>query len=283
METPAHVVQVLQGEVERLTQYLQSLSPDAWCRPSACDLWEVRNVVGHLTCMAERFRGTVSRAVRGDVSPPAGSPPVGTSTPAGRRAFVAQQAIERRESLGDQLLPTFRAQIDQFIALLVQLGPQEWEKLAYSALRLVPLWSYPYLTLQEIAIHAWDICSRFDPAARLSVESLPALMQGIVLQLGPLWGAAFGQDAEVSRPVRSRWEVTGVVPGQYDIVGENGTCRIEPASATVAHVTFCGDTETCVLLLYGRLSLASARASGRLRMEGAPELIAAFERWLTGR
>jgi hypothetical protein len=181
------------------------------------------------------------------------------------------------------LLPTFRAQIDQFIALLVQLGPQEWEKLAYSALRLVPLWSYPYLTLQEIAIHAWDICSRFDPAARLSVESLPALMQGIVLQLGPLWGAAFGQDAEVSRPVRSRWEVTGVVPGQYDIVGENGTCRIEPASATVAHVTFCGDTETCVLLLYGRLSLASARASGRLRMEGAPELIAAFERWLTGR
>jgi hypothetical protein len=195
---------------------------------------------------------------------------------------VARQAIARRESLGEQLLPTFRAQMDQFITLLAQLGPQDWEKLAYSALRLVPLWSYPYLTLQEIAIHAWDIRSRFDPAVRLCVESLPALMQGIALQLGPPWGTAFGQDSGLSRAVRSRWEVTGVVPGRYDIVGENGTCRIEPASATVAHVTFRGDTETCVLLIYGRLSLGSARASGCLRTEGAPELIAEFERWLRG-
>ncbi len=281
MDTPAQLIKVLQREAERLMQDLSTLAPDAWRRPSACDLWEVRDVVGHLTCMAERFRGTVSRAVRGDVSPPAGSPPVGTSTQAGRRAFVARQAIACRESLGDQLFPTFRAQLDQCRALLAQLGPQDWEKPSYSALRLVPLWTYPYLTLREIALHAWDIRSRFDPAARLSVESLPALMQGLALQqLGPPWDAAFGQDAGLSRPVRSRWEVTGVVPGRYDIVGENGACRIEPASATVAHVTFRGDTETYVLLIYGRLSLESARASGRLRMEGAPELIAEFERWL---
>ena len=99
METPTHLVQVLRGEVERLTQYLQILPSDAWRRPSACALWEVRDVVGHLTGMAERFHGTVARAVRGDVSPPAGSPPVGTSTQAGRRAVVARGAIARRESL----------------------------------------------------------------------------------------------------------------------------------------------------------------------------------------
>ncbi len=282
MDTPAQLIKVLQREAERLMQDLATLAPDAWRRPSACDLWEVRDVVGHLTGMAERFRGTVSRAVRGDVSPPAGSPPVGTSTQAGRRAFVARQALACRESLGAQVFPTFRAQMDQFMALLAQLGPQDWEKPAYSALRLVPLWTYPSLTLREIALHAWDIRSRFDPAARLSVESLPALMQGIALQLGPPWDAAFGQDAGLSQPVRSRWDVTGVVPDRYDIVGENGTCRREPASATVVHVIFRGDTETCVLLLYGRLSLESACASGRLRMEGAPALIAAFERWLRG-
>jgi uncharacterized protein (TIGR03083 family) len=282
MEMPAHVVQVLKGEAERLTQYLQALPPDAWRRPSACDLWEVRDVVGHLICMAERFRGTVSRAVRGDVSPPAGSPPVGTSTPAGRRAFVARQALACRESLGDQLFPTFRAQMDQFMALLAQLGPQDWEKPAYSALRLVPLWTYPYLTLREIAIHAWDIRSRFDLAARLSVESVPALMQGIALQLGPPWDAAFGQDAGLSRPVRSRWDVTGVVPGRYDIVGENGTCRIEPASTTGAHVAFRGQAETVVLVLYGRLALEAARTTGALRTEGEPGLVAAFARWLQG-
>jgi hypothetical protein len=51
-------------------------------------------------------------------------------------------------------------------------------------------------------LHAWDIYPRFDLAARLFVESLPALMQEIVLQLGPPWGAAFGQGAGLSLPVR---------------------------------------------------------------------------------
>jgi uncharacterized protein (TIGR03083 family) len=282
MDTPEHLVKVLQLEAERLLQYLSTLPPDAWRRPSACDLWEVRDVVGHLTWMAERFRGTVSRAVRGDVSPPAGSPPVGTSTQAQRRVFIARQAMAYRERLGEQLLPTFHAQIDQFIEIIAQLGPQDWEKLSYSARRLVPLWSYPYLTIHETALHAWDIRSRFDPAARLFVESLPALVQGIVLQLGPPWGAAFGQDAGLARPVRSRWDVTGVAAGRHDIVGEDGTCRIEPASATAAHITFRGDTETFVLLIFGRLSLESASASGRLSIEGELGLIEAFGRWLRG-
>src|SRR5438132_4467925 len=164
MDTPEHLVKVLQGEAERLMQYLSTLPPDAWSRPSACDLWEVRDVVGHLTWMAERFRGTVSRAVRGDVSPPAGSPPVGTSTPAGRGVFIAQQAIARRESLGDQLLPTFRAQMGQFIELLAQLGPP--------------------------------------------------------------WGAAFGQDAGLSRPVRCRWDVTVEIAHRNwcSPLGNSSTC-----------------------------------------------------------
>ena len=168
------------------------------------------------------------------------------------------------------------------MALLAQLGPQDWEKLAYSALRLVPLWTYPFSTLREIAIHAWDIRSRFDPDARLSVESVPALMQGITLQIGPPWDAAFGQEAGLPWSVRSRWDVTGVVPGRYDIVGEYGTCRIEPASEVVADVTFRGEAETVVLVLYGRLTLEAAIAVGRLRTEGEPKLVAVLAQWLTG-
>ena len=58
METPEHLVKVLQWEAEPAScGDLSTLLPDAWCRPSACDLWEVRDVVGHLTWMAERFPG----------------------------------------------------------------------------------------------------------------------------------------------------------------------------------------------------------------------------------
>jgi len=67
-----------------------------------------------------------------------------------------------------------------------------------------------------------------------------------------------------------------------DVARGHVVSRIAPASATAAHVTFRGDTETCVLLIYGRLTLESASASGCLRIEDEHGLIAAFERWLKG-
>jgi hypothetical protein len=197
---------------------------------------------------------------------------------------VAREAIALRERLGDQLLPTFRAQVDQLIALFTPLSPSEWAQPAYSALRVVPLSHYPFLTLTEVALHAWDIRSRLDPVARLSLESMSALVQQLPPRLawGGPGGVAWGHRADLLLPGRYRWEVSQVVPSRYDIVGEDGTYRIAPASEAVADVTFRGEAETFVLVLYGRLTLEAAIATDRLVTEGEPGLVAAFARWLTG-
>jgi hypothetical protein len=42
------------------------------------------------------------------------------------------------------------------------------------------------------------------------------------------------------------------------------------------------DTETYVLLVYGRLNLEAALASGRLTIEGERELAIAFGQWFRG-
>jgi hypothetical protein len=197
---------------------------------------------------------------------------------------VARAAIALRERLEDQLLPTCRTQVGQLIALLTPLHPSEWTQPAYSALRVVPLWHYPFLTLAEVALHAWDIRSRLDPVARLSLESVSALVQQLPPRLawgGPS-GAALGHGAVLSLPGRYRWEMLQVVPRRYDIVGEDGAYRIAPASEAVADVTFRCEAETFVLMLYGRLTLEAAMATGHLRTEGEPGLVAAFARWLTG-
>lgn len=68
MEVPENLVWVIQGEAERLTQYLQTLPPEAWVSPAPVRR-EVRDVIGHLTWMAEFYAEAVSRAVHGDVSP----------------------------------------------------------------------------------------------------------------------------------------------------------------------------------------------------------------------
>jgi hypothetical protein len=203
---------------------------------------------------------------------------------AARQAFIAREAIALRERLGEQVLPTFRAQMDQFLTCLAQLRPHEWERPAYSALRVVPLRHYPFVMLAEIVLHTWDIRSRLEPAAQLSPESVAALVQQLPPRLawGGPDGAALRQGADLALPGRYRWEVTPVVPRRYDIIGEDGVYRIVRASETTADVTFHGGAETFVLVLYGRLPLEAALARGRLRTEGEPGRVAAFARWLTG-
>ena len=83
--------------------------------------------------------------------------------------------------------------------------------------------------------------------------------------------------------MRFRWELRGAVGDTHDIVVEHGRCRMEPADASAtAQVTFRGEAETFVLLLYQRLHLTMATAKGSLTVEGDGKLIAALDRWLQG-
>ena len=82
--------------------------------------------------------------------------------------------------------------------------------------------------------------------------------------------------------MRLRWELRGAVLDTYDIVVEHGHCRMEPADASTAQVIFRAEAETFILMLYQRLPLTVATATGGLVVEGDGELTAAFDRWLQG-
>ena len=57
---------------------------------------------------------------------------------------------------------------------------------------------------------------------------------------------------------------------------------MEPGGADATNVTFRSDAETFVLLMYRRLLLETATATGQVVVEGDQELKAAFDRWLKG-
>lgn len=88
-------------------------------------------------------------------------------------------------------------------------------------------------------------------------------------------------DAQRLAPLRGHFTVTGAVPSQYAMLMTADQVRLEPGGATAADVTCRCDTETFVLLMYGRLAPQAAVVNGRLVVEGDRRLLT-VGKWFTG-
>jgi uncharacterized protein (TIGR03083 family) len=181
MSTQAECVKVLQTEFERLKQYLATLPADAWTKPSACALWEVRDVVAHLIFEANYYTDCITRGLRGDTSTPEGRPEPGSFHTVSQEerqqiATAAQRMIAFRERLGQELLDVFCQTGDHFNHLVARLSPHEWESPCYVARGMLPVRSLVREMVFERAIHGWDIRSALEPSAHLSPDALAVIL-----------------------------------------------------------------------------------------------------------
>ncbi len=67
-------VQLVKGESARIGEYFKTLSPEAWATQSACDAWQVSDVVAHLMGAVDRFVPTIVWGLEGYGSAPDGIP-----------------------------------------------------------------------------------------------------------------------------------------------------------------------------------------------------------------
>src|SRR5438128_9163084 len=177
MYSDADRAKVVHTEAKQLEQFLRALSPADWQRPSACDRWQVADVVAHLSQMVLAER--ITRGLQGDLAPPQDAPRTGTLNEDALRESVAQRAIGFRERTGEHLLSAFVASNDQLHQVLSRLAPQDWETLCQHPMGPEPVRTWIDMRITELAMHGWDIRSSFDPQTTLSAESIPALLHTI--------------------------------------------------------------------------------------------------------
>jgi uncharacterized protein (TIGR03083 family) len=283
MTAPGERITLLHTETERIKRYLHALPPEAWDRQSACDQWQVRDVVAHLAGGAEFYASNITRGLQGDTEPAAGRPPAGSGKAAMVSDAVARRAIAARESLGDQLLITFDTANDHLNHLLASLTPDNCDTPCYHPGGIVPARNFADLRLKELSMHDWDIRSGIEPEAHLSPAVLPVILGALATSLASgsmRW--AFWPGERLSQPVRYRFVLTDADVPQPDLVVEGDHLRLEPAGDTPADVTLQGDAETYVLLMYGRVKLAAALASGRLHVTGDQAQARALSQWFKG-
>ena len=279
MVTLQDLVNLVKSESERLTEYLNGLPSEAWSQASACDLWQVRDVVAHLTWAAEGFAESISRGVRGDASAQVPHDfPAGAANVASISEYIGRSAIAHREALGDQLLGAFIASNDRLNQIFEGLEPEDWDKPCSFLSRPRTPEAFLLTRVPELAIHEWDIRSRFEPAAALSTDSLPPLMERAATFLG--W--SFHPGPRLSEPLRYRFELTGPGSSAKDIVVQGDACRMEPPEDGPVTALFRCDSSTFVLLMCGRLAAGTAFSEGRLAVEGGQSLVDGFARWFGG-
>ncbi len=276
MESVERRLEVVQAEGDRLAQYLAGLSPDAWHRPSACDRWEVRDVVAHLAGGADFYHDSVTRGLQGDSSPTPGRPEPGKGDPVQSNEGIARGSIALRESLGDDVLPQFCDRNARLNRLFAEVTGDQWETTCYHPASFFPVRRFIDLRISELAMHSHDIRSALEPEAHLSDDTLPTFMD-LGPQIALRWG--FRPSPKLPRPVRFRFDVSGAELAYTDIVVEGDDCRGELPGQDAPDVTFQCSAETLALALYGRAKTAAALADGSLKYHGDAALAQQFAQW----
>ena len=274
MGTAEERVETLRQEVADFKRRLAALPPDAWEQPSACQGWTVADVVAHL--VGQDFALRVSRGLQGDFSPPEGAPPVTDHDEDAFAENIFRRAFATRSQVGDQLLDTLFRRLDESAAVFAGVDPEQWENRCYWPPGPESVRVMLDMRISELSMHAWDVCSRFDPDYRLSDSCVPVLMDTALRAAR----RAFRPDPSLAGPLRFRFLIDEPVAARYDLIFSPGGAVLQPApdepKMAGADVIFRCDGETYVMVMYGRLTAAAALSSGRLTWEGDRELAQGF-------
>ena len=276
MTTMANRIDLFEREAQMLLDFLADLPPTAWAADSACEGWTVADVIGHLTSVDLSNR--LIRGLDGDHSPPEGSPAPDQHDEDTFARSIYQRAIDASRRLGDGLLADFTERINETVALFRQVRPDQWGNLVYWPPGPMPVDTLLTQRIAELTMHGWDIRSRLEDDYHLSDGSVAALLDTVDRAVR----RAFRPDPLLAaRPLRYRFSIDRPERRVIDLVLSDGDAEIveEADRANPTHpadVTFACDGETCVLILYGRLTPHDAVAARRLSVADGDSYVASI-------
>ena len=271
MQNPAERVEVLRQEAAAFKERVAALSPDDWDHPSACDGWSVADVVAHLSGQA--FVLNVGRGLQGDYSPPPGSAPVTEHNEDEFARSIFQRAFNTRAEFGERLQEVLFQRLDEAVELFDTVEDGQWENLCYWPPGPESVQTMLDMRISELTMHAWDVCSRFDPDYRLSDGSVRVLMDTV----NRAARRAFRPDTTIPAPQIYRFVIEEPLEAVYELVIANEEVTLRTGEGDdQADVIFHCDGETYVMVMYGRITPEDAIMSGNLDWDGDERLALGF-------
>lgn len=194
---------------------LVQASDEEWLLQTPCDMWEVRDMAGHLLDTAYAYLGYFNQAKH--------SWP--TEEPQGMRVYgdaLGLSALEYRKVNRWEVLGRLEACVDQLLAYFDDLSEAEWSGLLVPHRWVGPVPAYLMVAFQLIdySLHNWDLRKTLgkpafvdEPSSDLLVPFLFSLMQITVLP-DLAEGADLTIGIQFTAPRREEWTVR-IVGGAF--------------------------------------------------------------------
>ncbi|MBV9381955.1 MAG: maleylpyruvate isomerase N-terminal domain-containing protein [Streptosporangiaceae bacterium] len=237
-----NLLRVVRGEAEALFE--MAAAQDAWERRTACTLWRVRDIVGHLIDVTESYFTGFDAATSGGEVPAA----LGLKVMADR---LNEGARAHRELTQDAALGRLRADFAKLMEICQALGPDEWagQQVAHKYMGPLPAFFYPVFQLMDYGVHGWDIRQGTGRAHGLAADTADLLVPFMFI----LWQAT----AEVSagtEPVNVGIRISGRNACDYlvSVSSEGLEYTPEDVSGLPAVIEF--DPGSLVLTAFGRVN-----------------------------
>ena len=266
------LVRVLSND---LASFLHTLPDDVWrdaeTYGSACDRWNIADVVAHLISIAHMMSMSIERAVKGNVAPPMGY----------RRQTHdewVESVVNLREMFDEDLFPEFNASCLRLNRLLIGLKPESYVLPAWHPAAVMDVSRLIELRAMELAVHGWDIRYGIDRGAAINPLAVPFLKGWVSnwLRFG------FRPPTQLDTAVRLRFSLTETDGEEIDLVVARDQFSLEAAGSGQPDAVLAMDTSSYILFLMGRLPLRRSVRRGRITLQGDAQLAESFGEWFVG-
>jgi uncharacterized protein (TIGR03083 family) len=244
---------VLQREIEEIFDL--AAEPTRWHAPTACEGWELRDMVGHLVAETEGYLSAFDIARRGGQG---AKEPVGVAGMA-KASDAAAQAL--RDVPRDELLERLRDDTDRLMHEFETLSDADWSGLIVPERYFGPL---PAMIIVEgilggCTVHAWDIREGLGAPHAIAGDAADLLVPFVYL----LWGAT-ADTTSVESPYAVGISTTGRNGGDTRVDVSDQGLRFAPGVIDDCQAILEFDPATLVLTAYGRVNGGTMRGNRQL-------------------
>jgi uncharacterized protein (TIGR03083 family) len=246
-----NILRVVREEAERM--FAMAEAPGAWEAPTACEDWQVRDIIGHIVDTTEGYFKSFEVARAGGSADALGLPSMHELAGAGGKAF--------RNIPQTEMMSRARGDLDKMMGILEPLDAEAWGNFVapHAYMGPVPPSIYAGGQLMDYGVHSWDIREGEGRAHALSADAADLLVPYMFI----IWQYTIRAGADLS-PFTIGVTVSGRNAGSYRISLSDQGLAYEPGDVSDLPTVIDFDAGGLVLTAFGRINGGNARGDQEL-------------------